>query len=1127
MLYYLALNIKLFFSVLRQFTAVGVLLILLYACQGDQSQHLFEYVDSSRTRIDFSNDIVINDEINVIDFQYCYNGGGVGIGDFNNDQLPDLIFTGNQVSSKLYLNQGNLKFLDITEMATVQTQDWVTGVSIVDINADGFDDIYLNVGGADCQQDCKNLLFVNQGLNDDGIPTFLEKAKAYGLADNGYSQQTVFFDYDLDGDLDAYILRNGNVRFDKNAPIPKRFYPDHLNDVLLRNDTSDTIPHPQFTNVSTELKGSQKGFGLGLGINDFNDDGLVDVYVANDFITNDLLYLNTVMSDSTDNGFIESSKDFLAHQTYNAMGVDVADVNNDSHPDILVLDMLPDGYQRLKTMVGAMNYDKYELALKNGYSPQYMRNTLQVHSGGVDRAHFSEVSLMSKLARTDWSWAPLMVDFDLDGDKDIFVTNGYGTDITDLDFINYSQQQNAFGDEESRDKKIKELVARQKPVKLQNTFFENQGNLEFDNTSVAWAAEKLSLSNGAAYADLDLDGDLDIVVNNLNEKAFVLENKASERENFNFLKIRLIGPSKNKNAIGAKVTLWNDGESQTHFQSVIRGYLSSMDPTIVFGLKNKQIDSVDVKWPSGKHTIKTNITSNQTLILDSRNGKTVKDESKRGKAYFIENTKTLRYEHFENKTNDYSNQHLLLTQYSKTGPCMAVANIDKEEGEELFIGGSNGNPGTIWSQYEGEEYMLSQKLDSLYEDTAAVFFDYDNDGDLDLYVASGGNEFEANSEEYLDRLYENKKGTFERVERRLPNSKEATSVVAPYDFDKDGDMDLFVGSNIVPKNYPETPNSYLLKNDNGIFSKVEVYGLQNIGMVTDASWSDIDGDGWHELVVIGEWMPITLFENHEGHLKKGMFPVQNKEGNELSTAGWWRAIQEGDFDNDGDIDFIVANKGLNNFINPTEEYPVYIYTKDYDGNGSIDPLVGAYYDTDMGKRLMPLHTRDDVMKQLVVLKDKYQSYANFAQIDFNTLLSIENKKAVSLNVTISASVLLENKGDGSFQLKELPKMVQLSPINKILVKDFDNDGNLDALLAGNDFYAESHFGRYDALTGLFLKGNGDNGFDVFQSPESGFYLPYQTNDLVKLTNNKNEVLIVAGQNNEQAKVFKWNKTIDQ
>ncbi len=1058
-------------------------------------------------------------------FQYAYNGGGVGIGDFNNDGLSDLVFTGNQVSSKIYLNKGDFKFEDINEKANFQTNSWVTGVSVVDINSDGFDDIYLNVGGANCKNDCENLLYINQGVNKEGIPTFKEQAAEYNLADGNYSQQAVFFDYDLDGDLDVFITRNGNVKFDKNSPVPKNYMPKNLADILLRNDRKEGANHPVFTDVSDSLGITYKGFSLGVNIQDFNNDNLPDIYVSNDFITEDLLYINNGNNPETNKhqGFTESNKQFLSHITYNAMGVDIADINNDANPDILVVDMLPESYDRQKRMLGVMNYDKYELSKRNNYNSQFMHNTLQLHNGMLNDSILkaSEVGYMSGMASTDWSWTPILADFDNDGDKDAYITNGYVKDLTDLDFINYSTQNTMFGSKESRTKRLRELLNKIPSVKLPNYFYENNGAIQFNNVSEAWKTAKNSFSNGAAYADFDNDGDLDLVVNNINQKAFLLKNNAEKFEKNNYLRVKLIGEKDNAKAIGAKVTIWQNGKSQHQYQTVIRGYLSSMEPIVHFGLaSNTAVDSLKITWPNGSISKANNVKINAIVTVNIKSATKENSQKNTTETILTDVSHKLNFTHKENRGHDYVLQHLLMRQYSKFGPCITAANIDNKIGDELFIGGSKGEPSTIWTQNKDGNFELKQELDSKHEDTNAVFVDIDNDSDLDLYIASGGTEVQKNAPLLQDRIYLNDgKGNFSQAENKLPKVTEVSACVRPNDFDKDGDVDIFVGSRIIKGSYPQTPKSQLLLNNNGNFSEANNTVLQNLGMITDAKWQDINNDGWDDLIVVGEWMPITILLNNKGKLEKSIPNFTNISNVPVETFGWWNTIEVADFDKDGDIDFIVGNQGENGFVLPKENKPVYVYKKDFDSNGSTDPIIAQYFnDPKNNNTLLPVQTRDDVMKQLVKLKDRYLTYEEFAKVSFTELLNIENLEAETLKATTFSSSYVENLGDGNYQITKLPEACQMAPINDILVKDIDNDGFMDALLVGNDLTAETNYGLHDALIGIYLKGS-NNGFEVISTETSGFYVPEQSHHILGFQSNTGEELILASRNSTTAKIF--------
>ncbi len=1106
-----------------------ILCILLFASCAKKQNTLFKYVDSKHSGITFSNTIIENDSINVIEFQYSYNGGGVGIGDFNNDGLQDMVFTGNQVSSKIYLNKGDLTFEDISEKSNFETNVWVTGVSVVDINNDQLEDIYLSVGGFNCNNNnCNNLLFINKGVNGKGIPQFEESAAAYNLDDGLYAQQTLFFDYDLDGDLDAYIVHNGESTRSKNALIPKKYQPNHIQDVLLRNDVVEGVNHPKFTDVSIDLGITHRGFGLGIALNDFNRDGLPDLYISNDFITDDLLYINQGIDTilKTHNGFKEMSQQWMPHQSFNAMGVDVADINNDALPDVLVLDMLPQDYTRQKSMLGTTNYDKYLLSQRNNYASQYIRNTLQLNNGFIDSQPLktSEVGYMSGIASTDWSWAPLIADFDNDGNKDIYITNGYVKDITDLDFVSYSNNNSIFGTDETRKASVKKNLQKVSGVKLSNFFYKNTERSYFEDVSDSWISEKKSFSNGAVFADLDNDGDLDIVVNNINDEASIIENQTERVKRANYVRIQLKGGQQNSRAIGAKVTLWEGGRQQQQYQSVVRGYLSSVEPILHFGLESDRIDSLEVSWPNTSVSKLYNVEVNQHLIVDSKLIERLErsDIILPTKIFNVDTT-TIALTHQENGGHDYVFQHLLMRQYNRFGPCVTAANVDGEPGDELFFGGSKDAPALILSQDEEGVYKVMQKLESAPENTDAVFVDIDNDNDLDLYIANGGTEFKLGSSIYQDQLYLNDgTGRFTIAADALPKVFETTACIKPNDFDKDGDIDFFVGSRIVKGKYPTAPNSQLLRNNSGRFEALENDQLLRSGMITDALWKDIDGDDWDDLIIVGEWMPITIFKNNRGKLEKMDARWMNESNEDIKVSGWWNSIEAGDFDNDGDIDFIVGNQGLNGFVLPKEGKPVYIYNKDFDNNGSIDPVLAQYFKTKNGYELLPVHTRDDIMKQLVKLKDTYVTYASFSKANFKNLLKITDLEKSTLRADTFASSYIENIGNGTFKVVALPDECQVAPINDMLVKDINNDGFLDVLLVGNDFTAETNYGKYDALMGIYLKGS-DQGFKAITSKKSGFYAPGQSHHIIEIRTRNNNNKVLVSQNNDKVMMFSINK----
>ncbi len=1101
---------------------IGLLLIaslLLHACQPTtvDSTKPFRLVSSQESNIDFTNTITETEDFNILNFHYIYNGGGVGVGDFDKNGLQDLVFTGNETSSKLYLNQGNLRF---TVNSNFQTEGWVTGVSIVDINADGWDDIYLSLGGLDCDGNCKNQLHINQGLNEKGIPTFVEKAAEYGLDDGLYTQQTAFFDYDNDGDLDAYLLHNVIDPRDKNAPSYKKSINEKSKDQLLINQNG------KYVDASEEMGITHRGYGLGITINDFNNDNLPDIYVANDFLSDDLMYFNLGTKNGKSLGFEEVSQQYLKHQSYNSMGVDVADINADCQPDIFVLDMMPEYHERQKTMLGFMNYDKFLMTLRQGYAPQFIRNTLQVHNGflGEKLLPFSEVGYLSGVYQTDWSWTPLLADFDNDGDRDIYVTNGYGKDITNLDFINFSQKLNTgFGTKKDLMKRLFEAIQEMEDVKVANYFFENEGNLKFKNQSGSWADKIPSISNGAVYVDLDNDGDLDIVINNINEEAFLLENRLPQN---NYLKVQLKGTQKNPSGIGSKIKIWTNGKAQIHYQSPVRGYLSTVTSIAHFGLgENEKIDSLEVIWSNGLVEKQTNIEANQTLILNIENAKTDASDFQNlahlTPSLFKE-TNLFDYTHKENHYQDYDAQPLLLHQHSRQGPCLAVANVDGQPGDEIFIGGAKGFAGKMFYESKNGKWQSTDLPDKEKEDTGATFFDYDNDGDLDLYVVSGGSEFAVNhnkgkGEDLRDRIYLNDgRGNFSKAE--IPNlPKTSGGCVVANDYDQNGDVNLFIGGEVTPRKFPKNPRSSLLVK---FMDKTVDYAdklanpLANNGMVSDAIWVDFDNDKKTDLVTVGAWSTINFYRN-----KGGSFLDFQTANRQLST-GLWNCIEAADFDNDGDLDFMVGNLGENSRLHASAEEPMTLFTGDLDENGSPDPLIGQFYKNKKGDRKSyPIHARDDITGQLVKMKKKYVKYSDFAAATFTDLVGDDPKKQIQ--ITNLQSSYLENLGDGNFDIRPLPKAAQMAPIQNILADDFDGDGNMDALLIGNDFTAEKNGGWYDAFNGLFLRGKGDGIFESIPTSESGFFVEGDGRDLAKLTTRKGKRIIAASQNSGKLKFFEY------
>jgi hypothetical protein len=1092
-----------FFHNILKINQLHILLFFLFfnSCHFITSKEttLFELVPSSVSQIDFANNITPNDELNVLSYMYLYNGAGVGVGDFNNDGLIDVFFSGNQVSSRLYLNKGNFQFTDITEKAGLKTNRWATGVSIADVNADGLLDIYVCVANNKYwQKNHENLLFINQG-SKNGIPSFSEMGKAYGLADSSYSTQAAFFDYDKDGDLDMYLLNNWIEKQNPNQLRPKitdGTAPN--NDKLFRNEGVGKNGHPTFKDISKEAGIVYDGYGLGLVIADINKDGWQDIYVANDFITNDLMYIN-----KGDGTFVNRIDEFLRHQSYNGMGTDIADYNNDGWADIIVLDMLPEDNKRQKMMLARPNYDRYEMMTGKSlnYQPEFVRNTLQLNQGnGV----FSEIGQLAGVEKTDWSWAALFADYDNDGWKDLFITNGYRKDITDLDYISYSKYSTQFGTDEFKKNKKKEIVQLIPEVKIPNYIFQNQSDLTFKNKSKDWGINIPSYSNGAAYADLDNDGDLDLIVNNIDETASIFKNNADKLLKNNYLKIKLQGSEKNKLGIGSKVELWLGDKLQYQEQNPVRGFESSVELNLLFGLgKYSLVDSLKITWPDGKTQILKKMNANQTISLDYKNSTQITDLQivTKNTSLFSLSENKINYRHQESPFIDFKEQFTLPHKYSQNGFGIAVGDINGDKLEDFYAGGAYGQSGSFFIQTQNGQFRTQKlDLDTLHEDMGVLLFDADNDQDLDLYVVSGGNEQKANTPYYQDRLYLNDgKAHFSLAKNALPNLTSSGSCVISADYDQDGDLDLFIGGRVIPHQYPLPPQSYLLRNDTQNeqvrFTSINPPQFNQLGMITAALWTDVDNDNWLDLLLVGEFMSPTLIKNEKGKLSK---PHIMGNGN---LIGWWNSLSSGDFDNDGDTDYVLGNLGLNTRYQVSAKEPLMVYAKDFDKNGMVDAFISHYM---QGQNYLS-HPRDNFLEQVPVMKKRFPSYIEYAKAPFEKVFTPQELEGTyRLKANYFSSIYLENQGKGQFSFKNLPMEAQFAPVFGMKVEDYDGDGNLDVLAVGNSSAPEINWGAYDAFVGAYLKGDGKGNFKTIACRESGFLVKGDAKGMAKILIGKND-----------------------
>ncbi|SHJ19278.1 Repeat domain-containing protein [Arenibacter nanhaiticus] len=1105
-------------------TITILLALLLFSCGGNDRDKMFSLLSPSTTGITFKNILQETEEFNVLEYGYLYNGGGVAIGDVNNDGLSDIYFTGNMVGSHLYLNQGDFKFKEVAKEAGVFAEGlWNTGVTMADVNGDGFLDIYICRSAAKDPNKRKNLLFINNGATANSeLPSFTEKAEEYGIADDGYSTQAAFFDYDRDGDLDLYILNHSTqdyAGFGQITPSLKNRKNSAYSDKLYRND------HGKYKEASQEagLVSNVLGFGLGIAVSDINNDGWLDIYISNDYNEQDYLYIN-----DQNGSFIESLEQFIGHTSLFSMGSDIADINNDGFTDIMTLDMLPEGNSRQKMISGPDNYDKYQLLVNSGFYNQTMRNMLQLNNQGES---FSEIGQFSGVSNTDWSWASLFADFDNDGFKDLFVTNGYKRDYTNMDFMNYAVNEKLKENQTRQSKALMELIEKIPATVEENYIYRNKGDLSFQKMNGDWGMGQKSLSNGAAYADLDNDGDLDLVVNNIDEEAFIYRNNSELITQNNYLKVQLKGAKGNVFGVGAKVTLKINNEVLTQEMIPTRGYQSSVDYGLLFGLgKAVNINELAITWPDGKVQQLNNIKANETVTLNHTEAEAVDlaTISASTKKYFIMLTKDslMAYTHRENRYVDFKREQLLPHKLSTQGPKITKADINGDGLEDLFIGGAKNSPGQIYTQTTSGTFTLSHQKsfdqDKDSEDIGALFFDADNDGDQDLYVVSGGNEYDAGSPQLQDRIYFNDgKGNFKKKVESIPTMRHSGSCVKAADWDNDGDLDLFVGGRLVPGKYPNTARSYVLENDGkGNFKDITNQVnplLEYPGMVTDAVWSDFNGDAAYDLILVGEFMGIRAFRSQNGKLEE----LADNSGLK-NSQGWWNKIIAEDFDGDGDIDYVIGNFGLNSQLKASQEKPVSLYVSDFDGNGSLDPILCSY----IGNESYPVFSKDDLLGQLNKLKARYVNYVDYADEKITDIFTPDQlKEATVLEARSFETSYMENLGEGRFKLSPLPKEAQFSPIYGMVAKDFDLDGNLDLLLGGNFFGTRVKYGRYDANRGLLLLGDGKGSFKAVNNLESGLYLNGEIRDIAIVTQRDSDQLMVFAQNNGPLQIYRINQPL--
>lgn len=1072
---------------------------------------LFLLLEGKQTGIDFVNPISETENQNVMSYEYYYNGGGVAVGDINNDGFDDLFFTSNMSSNKLYLNLGakgeKMKFKDITASAGKGLEGrrggWKTGVTMADVNGDGLLDIHICYSGKVKDEDRKNQLFINQGNL-----RFVEQAKEYGLDNISYSTQAAFFDYDNDGDLDMMLLNHTTKKID-NMELAK-----------FRTQTDELAGNKLFENRKNHFEEvTQKAgihqypltFGLGIAIADVNQDGWQDIYVTNDYNEPDYLYIN-----NHDGTFKDATRQYFRHLAQFSMGIDIADFNNDGLPDIMSLDMLPEDNQRQKLLQLQENYESFELMVRQDLQKQYMRNMLQLNNGN---GTFSEIAQFAGVSNTDWSWTPLFADFDNDGFKDLFISNGYLRDYTNKDFLKYWGDYKIKRAVDKEPFQLMDLVKAMPSTALANYIFKNNGDLTFSKMQQPWGLEHASVSSGAVYTDLDNDGDLDLVVNNINEPAFVYQNTASEAKSINWLQLKLKQNGANAGGIGARVYLKNKGALQYQEVSPNRGYLSCTPLRLHFGLGEAPVvDTVKILWPDGTNQILENVKGNQLLLVE-KSGKKAEKAGKAGisNVLFQKQAPAITYQHEGFSENDFKRQPLMLSMYSQTGPVVAKGDVNKDGLDDIFVSGDQNKQAKIWLQQKDGAFREMPGFAIGDENTsaisAAVFFDANGDGFDDLYVAKGGYSlFEPNTVSLQDEIYlGDGKGGLSLSVLSVPNMKASSkSCVRSFDFDKDGDLDLFVGGRIIPGRYPEAPASYLLVNDGKGRFETRESPFFKIGMVTDAQWGDLNGDGKAELVIAGEMMPVKVFTyNGKDFEDKTADYFKNEE------SGFWNTLKIEDLDGDGKLDIIAGNLGLNSQIKASEKEPAELYFADFDKNGSIDPFFNFYI---QGKSY-PFVSRDELNDQIYPMRKKFSFYRDYANATMPDVIpNAELAKAGKLEARELRTVCFMNR-NGKFEKFAMPARAQFAPICAILSGDYDHDGQKDLLLLGNKTDNRLKLGSMDASYGSLFAGDGEGGFRFVEQPETGLSVNGDVKSAVQV-NIGNQPFIVIGAFNEPLQFYK-------